>query len=130
MFEGIKMEPPTIAIIYLHNVYHKRPYISLHSLAISRQKWKTPSCFQLHCAMVAWNHFFILVFCKCSCKCKKMKLFPYLELALAFMVVYAFDVVHPCIFLHLHLHLCHMCEWGLCSIKTLEFKVHEELEIT
>lgn len=39
------------------------------------------------------------------------------------------DVVHPCIFLHLHLHLCHMCEPGL-SIKTLEFKLHEELEIT
>lgn len=39
------------------------------------------------------------------------------------------DVVHPCIFLHLHLHLCHLCEPGL-SIKTLEFKLHEELEIT
>ena len=32
-------------------------------------------------------------------------------------------------FLHLHLHLCHMCEQGL-SKKTLEFKLHEELEIT
>ena len=31
--------------IYLHNVYHKAPYISLYYLLISRLKWKKPSRF-------------------------------------------------------------------------------------
>ena len=42
-------------LIYLNNVYHKAPDISLYYLPISRLKWKKPSCFQLQCAVVAWN---------------------------------------------------------------------------
>ena len=42
-------------LIYLNNVYHKAPDISLYYLPISRLKWKKPSCIQLQCAVVAWN---------------------------------------------------------------------------
>ena len=86
--------------IYLRNVYHKAPDISLYYLPISRLKWKEPSCFQLQCAVVAWNRwnrvfFIILAFAlrrftrvKCKrkrkCKRKKMTLFPFLALELAF----------------------------------------------
>ena len=116
--------------IYLHNVYHKALYISLHSLPISRQKWKTPSCFQLHCAMVAWNHFFILVFASAVASARKWNFFHTLSWHLH-LCLYMHWCSSPMYFLylHLHLHLCRMCEQDL-SIKILEFKLHEELKIT
>ena len=91
-------------LIYLKNVYHKAPDISLYYLPISRLKWKKPSCFQLQCAVLAWNRWsrvfllrlafafafalrrFTRVKCKRKRKCKrkKMTIFPFLALELAF----------------------------------------------
>ena len=58
--------------IYLHNAYHKAPDISLYYLPISRLKWKKPSCFQLQCAVLAWNRLsrgFFVTACVCICVC-------------------------------------------------------------
>ena len=59
-------------LIYLNNVYHKAPDISLYYLSISRLKWKKPSCFQLQCAVLAWNRLsrvFFVTACVCICVC-------------------------------------------------------------
>ena len=106
--------------IYLHNVYHKAPDISLYCLPISRLKWKKPSCFQLQCAVVAWNRwnrvfFIILAFaftfalrrftcvkCKRKRRCQRKKMTLFSISCVGACVCILNDVVHTCIFLLLH----------------------------
>ena len=78
------------ARIYLHNVYHKAPYISLYYLLISRLV--DGACFFFIILAFAFAFAFPRFTCvKCKRKRKwkqtKMKLFPFLALALTFALM-------------------------------------------
>ena len=103
-------------LIYLNNVHHKAPDISLYYLPISRLKWKKPSCFQ--CAVVAWN-LFLYYPCVCvasvdTCEMQTQtyenETFSISCVEVGICVCICVDVVHTCIFLLLRLHLRRTCE--------------------
>ena len=105
------------ARIYLHNVYHKAPYISLYYLLISRLN---------RGGMEPMEPVFFYYPCVCICVCvssvhmcemqtqAQMKANENETFSISCFGAYVcFDVVHTCIFLFLRLHLRRTYEPGL-----------------